>query len=148
MQGIIFIGIQGSGKSTYYKENYFNSHIRISMDLLKTRNRESKLMDLCLETQAKLVVDNTNPLIIDRRRYIEKLKEKKYEIIGFYFNANVEQALILNKKRPEKEIVPDVGIKSTYKRMELPTYSEGYDKLYYVKIEDAKFKVEEWNNDI
>lgn len=41
MEGILFIGIQASGKSTFYKERFFNSHLRISLDLL----HNSKLID-------------------------------------------------------------------------------------------------------
>ena len=37
---IIFVGIQGSGKSTFYKENFFKTHVRINLDMLKSRNRE------------------------------------------------------------------------------------------------------------
>lgn len=57
---IIFIGIPASGKSSLYKEFFFNSHIRISMDLLNTRNKEGKLLRYCFETQSKMVIDNTN----------------------------------------------------------------------------------------
>ncbi|MEN3294973.1 MAG: hypothetical protein V7642_4226, partial [Burkholderiales bacterium] len=41
MEMLLFIGIQASGKSTFYKERFFDTHVRISMDLLRTRNRES-----------------------------------------------------------------------------------------------------------
>ena len=34
MEAIIFTGIQATGKSTFYKQNFFNSHVRISLDLL------------------------------------------------------------------------------------------------------------------
>lgn len=51
MQAIIFIGIQGSGKSTLYKECFFNTHLRISMDLLNTRNKEQKLMEYARSVQ-------------------------------------------------------------------------------------------------
>ena len=37
MEAIIFVGLPGSGKSSFYKERFFNSHVRISLDLLKTR---------------------------------------------------------------------------------------------------------------
>ncbi len=30
-----FFGIQALGKSTYYKERFFRTHIRISLDLLQ-----------------------------------------------------------------------------------------------------------------
>jgi hypothetical protein len=35
MEEIIFVGIQASGKSTFYKEKFFNSHLRISNDLFR-----------------------------------------------------------------------------------------------------------------
>ncbi len=64
MEAVIFMGLQASGKSSFYKENFFNSHIRLSMDLLNTRNRERKFLELSIETQAKVVVDNTNPELV------------------------------------------------------------------------------------
>ena len=36
MEMILFVGLPGSGKSTFYKNHYFNTHLRISNDLLKT----------------------------------------------------------------------------------------------------------------
>lgn len=50
MEMIIFTGIPASGKSSFYKELFFNSHLRISMDLLNTRNKENKLMQYGFET--------------------------------------------------------------------------------------------------
>lgn len=40
MQALIFCGIQASGKSTFYCQRLLNSHVRISLDLLRTRHRE------------------------------------------------------------------------------------------------------------
>jgi predicted kinase len=85
MEAVILVGLQASGKSTFYKQNFLNSHIRISMDLMKTRNREKKFFDLCLETQAKVVIDNTNPSLVERKSYIEQLKKSGYKISGYYF---------------------------------------------------------------
>lgn len=28
MEAIIFVGIQGAGKSTFYRDRFFNTHIR------------------------------------------------------------------------------------------------------------------------
>ena len=85
MDAIIFIGIQGSGKSTFYKDFFFNSHLRISLDLLNTRNKENQFIDKCIELHQKLVIDNTNPTIEERKKYIEKLKANKYKVIGYFF---------------------------------------------------------------
>jgi hypothetical protein len=46
------------------------------------------------------------------------------------------------------EPVPDVGILSTAKKLELPTLEEGFDALKYVRLAEAGFVVEEWNNEV
>lgn len=40
MEAIIFIGIQASGKSTFYHKQFMNTHMRIRLDLLNTRNNQ------------------------------------------------------------------------------------------------------------
>ena len=84
LEAIIFCGIQATGKTTFYQQNFVNSHVRISMDLLKTRNRERQFLQLCIDTQQKLLVDNTNLSIVDRKNYIDKTKSAGYKIIGYY----------------------------------------------------------------
>lgn len=46
MQAIIFIGIQAPGKSTFFQQRFSPSHLRLSLNRLKTRHREQLL--LCL----------------------------------------------------------------------------------------------------
>ncbi|HSJ03696.1 MAG TPA: ATP-binding protein, partial [Verrucomicrobium sp.] len=60
MQLILFTGIPASGKSLFYKQRYADTHVRINLDMLRTRNRESILFRACLEGKAQVVVDNTN----------------------------------------------------------------------------------------
>jgi len=40
------------------KKYYFNSHLRISNDLLKTKNREKNLMEFCKNTNMLFVIYN------------------------------------------------------------------------------------------
>ncbi len=141
MECIIFTGIQASGKSTFYKEIYFRTHVRISMDMLKTRNRESKLLEFCLETGQSFVVDNTNPEVSDRKRYIVRAKERKFKIVGYYFQSGISECKRRNSLRDDCEIVPDIGISGTYNKMKIPVMDEGHDELYYVSIENNEFKV-------
>ncbi|MDR2920822.1 MAG: hypothetical protein LBV72_15855 [Tannerella sp.] len=145
MNAIIFCGIQASGKSSFYKEHFSNTHVHISMDLLKTRNRENRFIDLCLETEQSFVIDNTNPTIEDRAKYIDKIKAiRNCEVICYYFQSKVEEALFRNSGRAGKARIPDVGIKATFSKMELPVYNEGFDKIYYVEIKDNKFEIKDW----
>ena len=62
MELIIFIGCQASGKSTFFKRYFSDTHIRLNLDMLKTRHRERILFQACLAAKQKCVVDNTNPI--------------------------------------------------------------------------------------
>ena len=148
MEGVIFIGIQGSGKSTFFKERFFSTHVRISLDLLKTRFREQTFLDACLRTEQRFVMDNTNPTRDERQKYIAAAKANRYEVIGFYFQSKVAECLRRNSERSETDRVPDVAILLTAKKLELPTWDEGFDRLFYVRMEDQRFVVEEWQDEI
>ncbi|HYF02973.1 MAG TPA: AAA family ATPase [Patescibacteria group bacterium] len=142
MEAIIFCGVQAAGKTTFFKEHFFATHVRISYDLLKTRNRETKFLNLCLHTKQKFVVDNTNPTRADREKYIAVAKAHKFAVIGYYFHAEIEDALRRNSLRPGKENIPVVGIRSTLKRLQIPVYDEGYEELYTVTLRKEGFLVE------
>lgn len=143
MEAIIFCGIQASGKSTYYKDTFFKTHVRISLDLFNTRRKEKIFLRTCFETQQRFVIDNTNPAIKDRAAYIQQAKAFKFTVIGYYFQSTVGEAITRNKLRIGKEKVPPAGIGGTFKRLEVPTFEEGFDKIYKVKITDTCFRVEE-----
>ena len=149
MQAIIFVGVQATGKSTFFKERFFDTHVRISLDLLKTRHRERIFLEACLKSGQKFVVDNTNSAIEDRKRYIVPAKETGFAIIGYYFESKIADALQRNKQRLLEQQIPDKGIRGTYHKLQIPYLSEGFDKLYYVKIgSQGGFIVEEWQNEI
>ncbi len=147
MEAIIFIGIQATGKSTFYKERFFQTHIRINLDMLRTRHRESILLNACLEAKQPFVVDNTNPSVAERARYIAPAREAGFRVIGCYFRSAVADALLRNEARPPDERIPTKGIMAAYHRLQVPTLSEGFDALYYVTInpeEPQGFFIQEW----
>lgn len=145
MEVVIFCGIQATGKSSFYKQNFFKTHVHISMDLLKTRNRENRFIDLCLESEQSFLIDNTNPSRDDRVKYIQKIREKRdCKLICYYFQSKIEDALNRNTERTGKEKIPDVGIKATFNKLELPSFDEGFDEIYYVEIIENKFIIKNW----
>lgn len=147
MQAVIFVGIQASGKSTFYSQHFFHTHVRIDLDMLKTRHREKRLLETCLEISQPFVVDNTNPTPEDRKRYIEPAKDRGFQIIGYYFESKVADSIIRDRSRPLKQQVPEKGIRGTHARLVIPQYAEGFDKLYYVRLlPEVEFTIEEWNN--
>jgi predicted kinase len=144
MEAIIFIGLQATGKSSFYREKFSDTHIRINLDMLKTRHREKILFYACLEAKQPLVIDNTNLTIEDRKRYLPIAKEKQFQIIGYYFKSSIEECQSRNSMRDRS--IPIVALLATYKKLQIPTYQEGFDRLYYVSIDrNNSFVVEEWN---
>lgn len=150
MEIIIFIGIQASGKSEFYKQKFYKTHVRINLDMLKTRNREKILVEACLKVKQPFVVDNTNPRLEDRKRYIDMVKEDECKIIGYYFESSIAKSLKRNKNREGREKLPDLAIQSTHSKLQLPSLEEGFHELYYVKIheENYSFIVEEYRNEV
>jgi|SRR5215510_1579279 len=148
MEAVILIGIQASGKSTFCYKNFFDTHVRINLDMLRTRHREMLLLRACLEGKQKFVVDNTNITAADRRRYIVPAKAAGFSVVGYYFSSRLEEALMRNRRRTGKSRIPDMGIAGMYKRLEFPRKEEGFDLLYYVRItETGEFIVEEWKDE-
>jgi len=148
MEMAIFIGIQASGKSTFYKQQFYNTHIRLNLDMLRTRYRENLLMLACLGAKQAYVIDNTNPTPQEREPYITLAKSHNFQISGYYFRSSVDESLQRNKKRHPREQVPDVAIYATHKKLILPDYAEGFDKLYYVRMgKIGDFSVKEWGTD-
>ena len=145
MEAIIFMGIQASGKSSFYREYFLDTHIRINLDMLKTRHREQVLLQACLEAKQPFVIDNTNPTIRERSRYITVAKQNKFKIVGYYFHSSLEECKQRNEDREGKIKVPLIGLIATYKKIILPTFTEGFDELYTVAIlADYSFTVKEW----
>lgn len=149
MQAIILIGIQGSGKSTFCRQRFFDTHVRINLDMLKTRHREKCLLNACLAVKQPFVVDNTNPAREDRRSYIEAAKAAGFTITGYYLQSKIDECRIRNEGRPAGQVVPLKGLLGAAGRLELPSSEEGFAKLYYVKIgDDGGFVVEEWKDEV
>ncbi|BDD05602.1 hypothetical protein AUTU_30850 [Aureibacter tunicatorum] len=118
------------------------------MDLLNTRNKENKFLDTCFLTQSRFVVDNTNPTIEERKKYIALAKENKYEVIAYYFESSIESAIERNNLRTGKEKIPEIGIRGCYKKLEPPAKSEGFDKIYRVTASNNEFIIEECKDEI
>jgi len=149
VDAVIFVGLQGAGKSTFYRERFFATHLRINLDMLKTRHRENRFLQACIETRQPFVVDNTNATCVERQMYIEAARRAGFRVIGYYFQSRVEDCKRRNEQRPAEERIPVRGILGTSARMELPSRQEGFDELFYVRIDEVnRFVVEEWQDEV
>ena len=149
MEAVILIGIQGTGKSTFCRERFFSTHVRLSLDMLKTRHRETLLFKACLDAKQPLVIDNTNVCAVERASYIADARAAGFKVTGYYFRSAPGEALERNEQRSGKQRIPARGVLGTLKRLELPRREEGFDDLYYVRIRGAGgFEVEDWKDEV
>jgi predicted kinase len=146
MDLVIFVGLQASGKSTFFRERFAATHAHVSKDLFRNNKnpnrRQTQLIEATLEQGSSVVVDNTNPTVEDRLTLIELGREFGARIIGYYFESEVRRCIRRNRRRLGKERVPDVAIFATAKKLVAPSYSEGFDELFRVHItEGSAFEI-------
>ena len=134
MEAIIFIGVQGSGKSTFYRQRFFETHVRISLDMLRTRQREQLFFTACLEAKQPFVIDNTNPLPAERARYIERARASGFRVVAYFFLTSLQDAIRRNRQRAGKRQVPVPAIVGTFRKLRPPALEEGYDAMHTVTV--------------
>ena len=134
MEAVIFVGAQGSGKTTFYRERFFDTHVRISLDLLRTRHREQLFLAACLAAQQSFVMDNTNPLPSDRARYIAPARHAGFRVVAYFFETSLADTIRRNKERVGKQRIPIPAIAGTLRKLQAPSPEEGFDEVYTVTI--------------
>jgi predicted kinase len=149
MEAVIFIGIPGSGKSTFFRERFFDTHMRINLDMLKTRHREKILIEACLAAKQSFVIDNTNISTAERARYIPLARQAGFRVVGYFFQSHLGASLQRNQQRSGKASIPPKGLIARYRKLELPNFTEGFDALYTVQIDPVacRFMVEGWKHE-
>jgi predicted kinase len=143
---VVFVGLQASGKSTFFSERFAGTHEHVSKDLFpnnRNRNRrQAQLIEASLSSGSPVVVDNTNPTPEERREIVELGRRYTARIVGYYFESGVRDCVERNRRREGKARVPDVAIYATAKRLDAPSYSEGFDELFRVRMTGSSFEVE------
>jgi predicted kinase len=142
---VVFVGLQASGKSTFFRERFAECHQHVSKDLFpNNRNknrRQEHLPRAALSAGRCVVVDNTNPTLEDRRALIGLGGEYGARIVGYFFDAGVRERIRRNEIREGKARVPDVAIYATAKKLVAPSIEEGFDAVLRVRLNDSAFEV-------
>ena len=142
MECVILIGLPASGKSTFFRERFAGTYDHVSKDLLrsnrKPQRRQEHLIAESLSSGRSVVVDNTNPSAAARAAIIAIAKKHGADVSGYFFLTEARDALRRNRAREGRERVPDVAIFAVRKRLEPPSVSEGFDRLFTVKMNEAE----------
>ena len=113
----IFVGMPGSGKTTYYtQELQPRGWVHINQDTLKTRPKVLAAARTALQSGRSVVIDATNPDPAKRRDFINMAIEYQVPTLIVYF---VDNGYERNKLRPNP--VPDIAYNMYYKNLVEPT---------------------------
>jgi predicted kinase len=150
---VVFVGLQGSGKSSFYCARFAGTHDLVSKDRCpNNRNparRQRQLVEEAVAAGRSVVVDNTNPTAQDRAALLTLACSFGAAAVGYYFESRLADCLERNRQREGKERVPDVALYATRKRLCPPSLAEGFDRLYYVRLlGEGRFEVLDWSEEV
>jgi hypothetical protein len=131
MEAIVLCGVQGSGKTTLYRDRFAATHEHVSLDVLGSRAREAALIAECVEQGRPFVVDNTNPTVADRARYVAAARAAGFRVIGY---------LVAGDGRSE-HVGPGTAA-ATARRFVRPAPEEGFDELWHASPTPAGWRIE------
>jgi predicted kinase len=144
----VLVGVQGSGKSTFYRQRLAATHALVSRDRFRNSprpaQRQMALIEEALSRGQPVAVDNTSPAPGDRAAIVEVARRRGARTACYFFPTDVRAAIARNARRPGKERVPVVAILATAKRLVPPSRGEGFDRMFVVRAgEGGRFEVEE-----
>lgn len=162
----ILVGIQASGKTTFYRRRLEGNYAHVSLDNwrgkgnVRTKERQAIRAGLAAAAEAEaairgVAVDNTNITVETRRRYFDCAAEFarqarcRVRVVAYFFDADPQACLRRNAPRPKDAppgtgyFVPPAAIRSFHRRLEAPTHREGFDTIFRVRIAEDDFAVEE-----
>jgi predicted kinase len=125
MEFVLFTGLQGSGKSTFYGTHYAATHVLVSKDRFRNnrrpRRRQMQLVEEALKEGRPVVVDNTNPTVEDRKPIIALARSYGGRVVGLFFESLLRDCPELNARCAGRERVPDKALFITLRRLRKPT---------------------------
>jgi predicted kinase len=135
---VILMGLPASGKSTFFQMRFATTHHHVSKDLMRSaRNRELRQrqqIGASLAHGHSVVVDNINATVADRAPLIALGRAHRCRIIGYHFDSSVRECIARNAARLGRQRVPKVAVYAAARRFELPSYDEGFDYLYRIRL--------------
>lgn len=152
MELVILMGLQAAGKSSFYRARFAATHVHVSKDNFRNNSNparmQQRLVAEALQNGRSIVVDNTNTARSERASLIEQGRAAGARVTGYYLASPLSGCMERNGRREGKARVPNIALFATAKRLEPPTYNEGYDELFYVSLtEGGTFAVSPWRRD-
>ncbi|MGV9253574.1 AAA family ATPase [Streptomyces sp. NPDC003697] len=136
----VLIGLQASGKTTFYRRRLADRFDLVSKDLFprSARRKQARQMRLVRQALAEgrsVAVDNTNPSPDEWRPLIEAGRAHGATVLAYWFPPDAQASLQRNAARPGRARVPDVGVRATLVRLRRPGPGDGFDAVFDVRFD-------------
>ncbi|XP_056612979.1 bifunctional polynucleotide phosphatase/kinase [Triplophysa dalaica] len=138
---IVAVGFPGSGKTTFFQTHIIpKGYVHVNRDTLGSWQQCVAVCKRALNEGHSVAVDNTNPDLESRKRYVDVCQDAGVPCRCFNFTASLEQAKHNNRFR---EMVPsatshvhvnDMLIHSYKKKLVPPSLSEGFSEILQIHI--------------
>ncbi len=163
---VILVGIQASGKSTFYSRHLADRYLHVSLDnwrgksSVRAKERQAILEGLAQAASPDsplhgVAIDNTNTTAVTRRRYFECAAEFRaaegtpVRVTAYFFDEPLSACLERNERRPPDApvgtpyFVPPNVIRAYARQLQPPSYAEGFAEISRVVVGgDGQFAVE------
>ena len=144
---ILFVGYPASGKTSFFKKHLEpNSYCHVNRDILGSWQKCVSKCKEYLEAGKSVAVDNTNPDVESRSRYIEVAKKFGKPVRCFQFMTSIHHAKHNNRfreltKNDNTAKVNDMVFNIYKSKFKEPSCDEGFSEI--VKIEFCPYFTDE-----
>lgn len=136
----VLVGLQASGKSTFYRQRLSGDHKLVSKDLFprgarRKQERQMRLVAEALGAGRSVAVDNTNPSPEEWAPLVAAGHAYGATVTAYWFPPDPPGSLARNAAREGRDRVPDVGIHATVRRLCRPSRADGFDAVREVRFD-------------
>ena len=129
---VLLIGLQGVGKTTFYRETLAATHALVSKDAMprsarRKEARQRRELAALLADGHDVCVDNTQPSAAERAGMIAVAAAHGARVVGHWWPPDLATSRRRNAARPDP--VPEIGLRAALARWQEPDPGEGFDVL-------------------
>ena len=139
---ILFVGPPASGKTTFYQKHLQpQGYVHINRDTMGSWQKCVSECEKAMELGKSIVIDNTNPDVDSRKRYLTVAEKHKIPMRCFVFTATIAHCKHNNRFRELKNIgnskykpINDIAFNTYLARYIQPDVIEGFTEIVQVNF--------------